>query len=991
MKQNYQSNTLFLLLIAILCITSLKPSFAQNAGVPFGFSMMNERNHPQLKWQVAETRHFLIHYPEHLSGIEVQAASVAEATYAALAANLDVTFDYKIRIFLSDEDEIVNGFAVPLNRAYTNIWVNLNDVARAWSGPEKWLRTVIAHELAHIFHFEAVKSNIPLVGVLGTAPALPDPWTEGIAQYYTEPWHALRGDAILRTSVYDGHPSFRDGTSIRNRQLMYAAGNSQLRYFAWAYGDSLIPEILAHRKRFGPFRTHNFGNSFKEITGKSFAEFEDEWRRHVSIYYHTLAGQMERSDSLNAESIDIPGLFKSAVRYSPDKSMKAVVAMRSADEPYFELSVVHESDGRVKVLDRGDIRGDITWHPDAHHLVYVANTRGQYGSLVNDLFKVNALSGRKSRLTNTMRASSPSYAPDGTLYFVKNENGTGNIFILNESTGETRRITSYTGDTQIGKIDVHPRGTHVAYALFEDNGSRVIIVRDVQSGNVIRHTNPNTDDRDPVWSYDGISLAFTSMRDFVPNAFKIPPFNPDADQIRLTNLFTGANLQQWIETDSEDEMGRLILISTDSKRSNKVYSVDAGRDVYQSEVSVNESYMQWLTHQPPHVIPEVVESDRTLIVNRSTYSSWRNISHVSTIPVPFYNDPGNYGLGLISLFTEPLSKHQITAAGFLSLPDYEDNSVAFLNYTNNQFRPSWGLNAYHNSFTGRLYDRDVLVTTNTGGFLLMSLPRDWIHSPFVNTTIFTRLRYDYTNADRSWVPTITEPNLGQPQSGWQSDIQLGLRISRQLPYRRNIIHPLNGWGVETKVTLATDQLGGETEFVRPDLKTYVILPSFGKSRFFVYGRAIAQWGDSFVQDYIGFSRFDDPQFGASVPGLDFLYGDAERVRGYSAYQTGNRMLFSTVEYRIPLYLDLRTQVLGLVSLGTTTLSLFLDAGFVWDDDLVPGSDATGRAGTGAEIKNVLNIFGIPFVHSLGYAQPVNDFFGSRNQEIYYRVKAVVPF
>ena len=146
-----------------------------------GFRSFNGRNHPELDWQVAETAHFKIMYPQHLAGIEAEAASIAEATYDALAANLGVTFDKKIRIYLSDEDEIANGFAVPLGEGFTNIWVRQNDWATTWTGREKWLRKVIAHELTHLFHYRAVSTSSRLINFTLGDP-LPRFWTEGLAQ-----------------------------------------------------------------------------------------------------------------------------------------------------------------------------------------------------------------------------------------------------------------------------------------------------------------------------------------------------------------------------------------------------------------------------------------------------------------------------------------------------------------------------------------------------------------------------------------------------------------------------------------------------------------------------------------------------------------------------------------------------------------------------------------------------------------------------------------
>ena len=48
-----------------------------------GFNANNGRNHPELNWQVAETEHFKIMYPERLSVIEKKVAHIAEESYAA--------------------------------------------------------------------------------------------------------------------------------------------------------------------------------------------------------------------------------------------------------------------------------------------------------------------------------------------------------------------------------------------------------------------------------------------------------------------------------------------------------------------------------------------------------------------------------------------------------------------------------------------------------------------------------------------------------------------------------------------------------------------------------------------------------------------------------------------------------------------------------------------------------------------------------------------
>lgn len=983
---------IFVFLTVCIVGGTLSPLNAQENS--FGFSMFNNRNHPHLEWESAETEHFIINYPKHLSGIENKAAPIAEATYEALSKNFNVTFDYKIRIYLSDEDEIVNGFAVPFNRSYTNIWVHLNDVAINWSGPEKWLRTVIAHELAHIFHFEAIKSNIPLIGILGTAPGLTDPWTEGIAQYQTEPWHALRGDAILRAAFYDGRPSFRDNSSVLNRRLMYASGNSQLRYFSSVYGDSLFPEILAHRekKMFGLVKVHNFDKAFESVTGTSFNRFEEEWRRHMNIYYHTMAGQMERSDSLGVKPKSLPGLFINDLKFNPDTTRFAALVFNSSARPYNSLYVQeNDSTAERKVLAEGPIRSPVNWSPDGEYIIYSANVRGENGSLLNDLYRVNTHTGKRERLTYSRRASSPVFSKQGgAIYYIVNESGTGNIVFMDLENRTEHRLTQYEGDVQIGNLAMHPDGSHLAYSLFDENGGRRIAIINLRTASRSYFTAPELDDRNPVWSPDGHTLIYTSLRDHVPNLFAIQPFDPEPTEKRLTALFTGGTAHQWLPADSTYTKGRLVLTTTDTKRNNRAYLISADRDVDEPNISINPTYTKWTTHTPPNTIPEQIRPDSTLIISRADYNSWKNISHVTTVPFPVISER-NYGIGVMSLYSEPLSKHMITALGAFSVSDFKDNSLIFLSYINNQLRPSLSLNLYHNSFTGRIYERDFLVTANSGGFLLSTWPHDWIDSPFVETTTFSRFRVDYTDAKRFWDRDASGDVLELPQNGWQNDIQAGIRITKQKPYSYNLIHPLEGAGAEMKVTAASKVLGADTQYFRPDFRGYVTLPAPGNTRLYLYARAIAQWGTPFPQDYIGFSRYDEIEIGPELPGLDILYKDTERVRGFSDYVPGNRLLFGTLEYRIPFIPDLKTQILGFIGLGRTSLAFFADAGSVWTDNAAGLDDRVSRAGLGLEVKNVLRIGPFPIVHSLGFAQPANDFGGKSNREIYYRVKAVVPF
>src|SRR5579859_4881425 len=68
-------------------------------------------NHPELSWHEVETEHFVIVYHQGLDSIVPTAAKVAEEVYHVVTTNLQTPLKNKVRIYLSDNDEVRNAFA----------------------------------------------------------------------------------------------------------------------------------------------------------------------------------------------------------------------------------------------------------------------------------------------------------------------------------------------------------------------------------------------------------------------------------------------------------------------------------------------------------------------------------------------------------------------------------------------------------------------------------------------------------------------------------------------------------------------------------------------------------------------------------------------------------------------------------------------------------------------------------------------------------------
>jgi hypothetical protein len=724
-----------------------------------GFSLYNLRNHPELRWREAETPHFLIRYPDRIAGIEVEAAVIAESTYAVLSHNLGVTFEKKIPIYLSDEDEIVNGFATPLNGGYTMIWVHQNAVAGTWTGRDKWLRRVIPHEIAHLFHYRAVRSRVGVIG-LGLGDALPRFWTEGLAQYETETWDAERGERYLRVAALEGTLNYDDGRSAWNGRLLYAVGNSQVRFFAQQYGDSALAQLLKHRSPalLGLVRVHDFYRAFAATTGEPYPAFARRWRRHISAQYGARAVAAEPPESLGTARPSSLGQYVYDVRPSPaDTATWAVVRLVSLGRPVRQLVLADSTGGRL--VAEGAIETPVAWSPDGRRLAFAQTGRARYGSLLADLYLYSLDTRRTQRLTRNRRASSPVFSPDGRrLAYVATNVGTANVFLLDLDTGDERALTAFTGDEQIERLAWRPRTDEITLAHFTATGERALYSLHVGTGALRRLTDGLHDDRAPVWRPDGTVLAFTSLRDNVPNAFVLDP-ETGAVQ-RVTAVVQGAEATAWLPPDSTHAAGRLILLVRPSKTQDEVYVVGADRRAEAPPVNVPPHYTAWETHRPPRTVPEVLAPDTAFVLRRGRYRALSNLKPVVTVPYPFTNGRA-WGLGAFTLWLEPLGKHALTGYGGV-LPTAPEESFGVVTYRNGTLGPTIDATLYYFPESARIYGPDVLVERVGGGEVLVRQPLNLGRLAYAYADGVAGLTVDRADRPR-WARAARSEHAGPPE------------------------------------------------------------------------------------------------------------------------------------------------------------------------------------------------------------------------------------
>lgn len=130
-------------------------------------------------------------------------------------------------------------------------------------------------------------------------------------------------------------------------------------------------------------------------------------------------------------------------------------------------------------------------------------------------------------------------------------------------------LTALTGNVGALFPAWHPRATHVAYTTLGDQGSSVVL-REIGGPTRTLAGAAGTTNMTPVFSPDGSSLVYSTIRDMSADLIAVNPFNPQEPQRRVT---VGRNSLNTKPTFSPD--GRRIAYTSDRAGHPEVYVSDA--------------------------------------------------------------------------------------------------------------------------------------------------------------------------------------------------------------------------------------------------------------------------------------------------------------------------------------------------------------------------------------------------------------------------------
>jgi hypothetical protein len=504
------------LLFLGLLLASAAPAHAQF----FSFGR-NKVQYTAFDWQVLKTEHFDIYYYPAMKALAERGACFAEEAYTTLEGRFNHTLAGRVPlIFYSShlhfqQTNTTGGF---IPEGVGGFFEFLKGrVVIPSDGSTAQFRHVIRHELVHVFMHS--KLARVMADHRRTQDRMPPLWfTEGLAEYWSTDWDT-QAEMVMRDAVLsDIAVGLADMDRIYGSFLMYKEGQNALGYISRTFGEE---KILLMMENF--WRTGSFNEILKLTIGRTYEQFDREW-----LY------ALKKSTYPLLAKTDLPSIVTINVARDGFNAKPVVFRRDSVREVYF----IGNQSGYTSIyrtpLDRKDtetsrasvvIQGEQSDRFEAFHPFRTRMDISRRGTLAfvtksgeNDVLHLfNVMTDEiidTYRLRGIVAIGSTSWSPDGNrlVFSALDEAGMSDLYMLTPETHELRRLTTDVYDDRDPAWS--PDGRTVAFSSdrtpFGEHGKYNLFRYDCATGAIDYLTYGDESHLAPAWSPDGGMLAFTS-------------------------------------------------------------------------------------------------------------------------------------------------------------------------------------------------------------------------------------------------------------------------------------------------------------------------------------------------------------------------------------------------------------------------------------------------------------------------------------------------
>lgn len=887
------------------------------------------------------TTHFRVHFATRLDSVARMAAVYAEGAYGQLAGELHEP-KLPIDLLIADNVDFSNGYAQLFPTPRVVIYATPPVASQELRYTGDWLRTVITHELAHVFHIDRAR-GLWAVGraLFGRSPALfPNSYTpswvkEGLAVYFESKFTAFGRDistefpTMLRAAAADsalmpmgrwslsstrfprGNAAYLYGSVVMARAAATAPAGKGMRRYVDVGAAVPIPYLLQTNARAG------FGQSFAQ----QWRGLEDSLRR---------LPQETRADGITWESPD--GYYASTPRWlSPDSLLWTASNGRDITGLY-TAQVGHAP---VRVARRNGLDANV---PVAGGVLYAQLEYRDPYTTRSDLYWQDRGAGRargrerwgsEQRLTVGARLAMPDVRRDGEIVAVRIEAGSTSLVRVSRDGRSVRTLALGAGREMWSEPRWSPSGEWIAAVQLLGTGEQRIMLLDtlgnawqaVAGGRgVFASPSFTPDGQRLVWASDRSGrMQLETARLGEPDMLDTTRWREPREEVQqITRVNTGV----YEPTVSPDGRHVAVLVQRGDGMHAAVLPLDTVGVLAEA---------RWYTREALALPP--VDSARIVSTAATGYRAARMLLPRYWLPSIGAGRDGRSTYGLTSSSSDILGRHTWEASALVQPERREVDGYALYHFAgfgvpvfdlsvSQQWDATFRVVNDSNATLGFVARRKRFATVSS----TVSVPRvRWAASASLGAQLEWR---DFTaTVDSALGPanSLLRTGVRYPTLFVNTSIGTGRRALRSV-------------SVEEGVTLSTSSayrwrfdapaLGSWRHIVSGRAYAPLNLPGF--SRHVVALRATAGVTDEHTASEFSVGGVSGQQ-SELLPGVTI--GDPSRsfaVRGVApGVQRGIRAVSGSAEYRAPLHLFSRAPSPFTVFTDKVSVALFTDAGRAW--------------------------------------------------------------
>ena len=532
--------------VLLLALLPAGPLAAQYFG-------QNRVQYRTFDFKVIQTEHFDVYFYEEERAAALDAARMAERSYARLSRLLDHRFiERKPIVLYASHSDFTQTNATPGGvsegiQGVTDAYKHRNVLPFPGSYGE--FEHVLTHEMVHQFQYDVWARG--RAGNIGALVAINPPgwFVEGMAEYLSLGPVDANTAMWVRDAALDGKLPTIEQMTYDPYIFPYRYGHALLAYIGERWGDEAVGALLKGTLAGG------LDGSIRRTLGMSSEQLSEEWHDALQRRFLPAIRDKEKARDFASELLSRRrdgGVYNIAPALSPDGQQVAFFSERGGFTVDLWLADAATGQVRHRVLKSTAssdyetyrfINSSVSWSPDGRFLTSAAK-RGPK----DDLLGIDVRRNRVARRIEVPLAgiTNPSFSPDGRqIVFSGLEGGLSDLYIINVDGTGLRRLTNdkYADLNPVWSPDgqtlafVTDRGPGTDFqtlttgqfriALYDLRGDSVVALAHMDRGGNVG----------PQWSPDGRQLAFVSDRNGVANIYLYELGTHELYQ--LTDLYTG--------------------------------------------------------------------------------------------------------------------------------------------------------------------------------------------------------------------------------------------------------------------------------------------------------------------------------------------------------------------------------------------------------------------------------------------------------------------